>query len=343
MEELRRSSDRFLISEPSQVGEARRYALAAAAELRFSSTQQGRVGIVATELASNLAKHSHGGELIVQEIKAGEARGLELLALDSGPGFSDLGKVMSDGYSTAGSPGTGLGAVRRLSQTFDVFSGADFGSVFAARVWAQENGHAIRRFEYGVVSVPRPGENANGDFWWVDEPDAGRQMLMVADGLGHGEFAARAAEAAVQAFRTSREKEPEAIIASAHGALRSTRGAAMAVALIDAGQQRVEYAGIGNIVAGIVSASGIRRMVSYDGTVGHAVRKIQKFTYPWPADALLIMHSDGLSANWNLERYPGLLVRHPSVIAAVLYRDHRRKNDDATVLVVREQGLAKSK
>ena len=329
-------SYRTLVSEPNQAGAARRSALAAASELGFADTQLGRVGIVATELASNLAKHSHGGELLVQQIKSGDLRGLELVAIDSGPGFGDLGKVMSDGYSTAGSMGTGLGAVKRLSQMFDAFSLPGQGSVFAARLWADERGPDNPGFDYGVLSAPHPRETTSGDSWWVEKPDAGRQTLMLADGLGHGEFASQAAQAAVEVFRKSRGKEPESIIQDADGALRSTRGAAMAVAVVDAAQQRIDYVGIGNLVAGIVSADGIHRLVSHNGTVGLGVRKIQKFTYPWPKDALLIMHSDGLSANWNLERYPGLMVRHPSVIAGVLYRDCKRQNDDATVLVLRE-------
>ena len=331
-------SYRTSISEPSQAGAARRSALAAAAELGFTSTQQGRVGIVATELASNLAKHAHGGEFLVQEIEFSGLRGLELLALDSGPGFSDLGKVMSDGYSTAGSPGTGLGAVKRLSRTFDAFSLPGQGTVFVARLWAQETRPPGPRFDYGVISVPHPRETVTGDSWWVEEPDGGRQTLMLADGLGHGEFASQAAQAAVDVFRKSRGKEPEDILQDADGALRSTRGAAMAVAVVDAAQQRIDYVGVGNIAAGIVSEGGIHRLVSHNGTVGAGIRKVQRFTYPWPKEALLIMHSDGLSAHWNLERYPGLLARHPSVVAGVLYRDCKRQNDDATVLVMRDAG-----
>jgi serine phosphatase RsbU (regulator of sigma subunit) len=242
---------------------------------------------------------------------------------------------MSDGYSTAGSMGTGLGAVKRLSQMFDAFSLPGQGSVFTARLWAEER-RPDSRFDYGGLSVPHPRETTSGDSWWVEEPDAGRQTLMLADGLGHGEFASQAAQAAVEVFRKSRGKEPENIIRDADGVLRGTRGAAMAVAVVDAAQQRIDYVGVGNIVAGIVSEDGIHRLVSHNGTVGLGIRKIQKFTYSWPRGALLIMHSDGLTANWNLERYPGLMVRHPSVVAGVLYRDCSRHNDDATVLVARE-------
>jgi hypothetical protein len=78
-------------------------------------------------------------------------------------------------------------------------------------------------------------------------------------------------------------------------------------------------------------------MVSYNGTVGHEVRKIQEFTYQWPQQGLLVMHSDGLKTQWRLDRYPGLMHKHPSLIAGVLYRDFNRGRDDVTVLVAREE------
>lgn len=333
---MRLSSYRLPIADHSQTGEARRLAINAAADLSFSSTQQGKVGIVGSELATNLAKHSSGGEFLVQEISCGNRTGLELMTIDSGPGIEDVSKVMRDGFSTAGSQGTGLGAVKRLSDRFGIYSQNGSGSVFVAQMWANESPCATTGIDYGVVSVPHPGEDNNGDGWYLDDLGHGRYAVLIADGLGHGQYAFEAANAALEAYQKNRDKEPERIVQYAHGALRSTRGAAMALAVVDAGKELVQYVGIGNIVAGIVSERGIRRMVSHDGTVGHSVRKVQTFTYPWSKDALLIMHSDGLTANWNLDRYPGLLARAPSVIAGVLYRDCRRKNDDATVLVARE-------
>ena len=337
MEALIPQSYRVLVSEPSQIGEARRYATDMAGELGFTSTQQGRVGIVATELASNLVKFAQGGEFIAQEVRAGGLRGLDLVALDTGPGFSDAARIMRDGYSTTGTPGTGLGAVMRLSSEFDLFSTPKLGSVFVSRIWAHD---APRRqsskLDPGVVSVPHPGEKISGDSWWLEERGSGQYAVLMVDGLGHGGFAAEAAAAAVESFRQNGSQAPEAVIERMHGALRATRGAALAVALVDTAKGRVDYAGVGNITGAVISDSGIRRMVSHDGTVGHTVHRVQKFTYPWPHGALLVMHSDGLTANWNLDPYPGLLARHPSVIAAVWYRAYRRKNDDATVLVARE-------
>jgi hypothetical protein len=77
-------------------------------------------------------------------------------------------------------------------------------------------------------------------------------------------------------------------------------------------------------------------LVSHHGTLGAAQPlRAQQFTYECPAGALLIMHSDGLAARWNLSDYPGLQQRHPAVVAGVLYRDKVRVRDDATVLVAR--------
>jgi hypothetical protein len=105
--------------------------------------------------------------------------------------------------------------------------------------------------------------------------------------------------------------------------------------LPDAGLAR--FSGIGNIGATIVAPDAVRRhLVSHTGTVGHTVRKVDEFSYPWPKGALLIEHTDGLGTHWDLEHYPGLAQRSPSLISAVLYRDFTRKRDDVVVLAVRE-------
>jgi hypothetical protein len=76
--------------------------------------------------------------------------------------------------------------------------------------------------------------------------------------------------------------------------------------------------------------------VSLNGSAGHeGRRRIQEFTYPWPDDALLIAHSDGLITRWRLDVYPGLEQRHPGIIAGMLYRDARRERDDVTVVAMR--------
>jgi hypothetical protein len=105
-------------------------------------------------------------------------------------------------------------------------------------------------------------------------------------------------------------------------------------------QRLVRYAGVGNISGRIVSGEGVRSMVSHNGTVGVEARKIREFTYPWPDDGILILHSDGLGTHWNLEDYPGLRARRTALIGGVLFRDHNRIQDDSTVVVAKEARIS---
>src|SRR4051794_24710081 len=93
-----------------QAGEARRRAATMASSLRLDETTAGRLALVVTECANNLWKHAHGGEILLNPLGL-EDPGVEVLALDKGPGMSDPARCFQDGYSTAGSPGTGLGAI----------------------------------------------------------------------------------------------------------------------------------------------------------------------------------------------------------------------------------------
>jgi hypothetical protein len=129
-----------------------------------------------------------------------------------------------------------------------------------------------------------------------------------------------------------------ALMEQIHSALRPTRGAAAAVAVLNAAMGVCTYCGVGNISATLHAGGKARSMVSHNGILGHQVRKMVEFTYPLQDHALCILHSDGLSARWSLERYPGLASRHPALVAAVLYRDFRRVRDDATVLALRHAG-----
>jgi hypothetical protein len=171
---------------------------------------------------------------------------------------------------------------------------------------------------------------------WVSRTSSGRCRLMIADGLGHGQFACEAANRAVDAVTHHCSPELPVLMESVHLKLRATRGAAVAVADIDISAGTVSFVGVGNVAGSIVNGEAPRRqMVSMNGIVGHEMRKVQQYQYPFHPGSLLILHSDGVSTHWALEKYRGLIVRDPSVIAGVLLRDFRRTRDDATVVVVR--------
>ena len=329
------------VLDASQVGGARRAAVALAERLGFDETAAGRVAIVATELAGNLARHAVDGTLLVRAVDGGTT-GVELVAVDRGPGLADVARSLTDGVSTGATPGTGLGAARRQSDEFDIHSAPGEGTVLLARLWrSRQRPDAV--LDIGVVCLAVAPEAEPGDGWAV-APGPARSALLVVDGLGHGPSAAAAAQAAVEAFRRAPNRTPIELVEALHPALRRTRGAAAAVLELDREQRVVRYAGVGNIAASITSAgeSGLvsRSLVSMPGTLGHSVRKFHDFEYPWPSGATVVMHSDGLSASWRLDASPGLASRHPAVIAGVLHRDHARGTDDETVLVVRERAAA---
>jgi anti-sigma regulatory factor (Ser/Thr protein kinase) len=325
------------IDDVSAVGHARRVAQEIAALQQMELGQQAKLAIVVTEAATNLAKHADGGELLLAPADGG----VEVIAIDTGPGMLDIARAFRDGYSTAGSPGGGLGAIARQATRYDVYSLPDRGTILYAQVApAALSGRASPRFEVGAVCLPHPDEQVCGDAWaFVEHDQAAR--LIVADGLGHGTGAQTASLAAIAAFRAASDQPPEEILRRVHDALRATRGAAASVAsIVSVGAAEVSYAGVGNVTGAVLSDGSVKNLISHDGTLGHTAQRIRAHTHPLPAVWTLVMASDGLLTQWRLDTYPGILAHHPSVIAAVLYRDFRRQRDDITVVVVKPAGGA---
>ncbi len=322
------------VTDASGISAARRRAAELARGAGFGETEAGRVAIVVTEAATNLVKHGAGGEILLQAVSTASVAGLEMLALDRGHGIPNVSEALRDGYSTAGSPGTGLGAMTRQADVCDIYSVFGKGTAVLAQVWAAPVGpNGGERIRVGTACAPGFGEDVSGDGWLVRR----RQdcvTILVVDGLGHGPVAADARREAVRIFRGSAAPGPAQLVAAIHAGLRGTRGAAVAVTEIDPDRGRLRFSGLGNIGA-VVLADGddARHLVSYNGTAGHAARKIDEFTYPWPANAVLVQHTDGLTSHWTLEAYPGLTARHPSLVAGVLYRDFKRGRDDVAVVV----------
>lgn len=325
------------VTESSQVGDVRRRAATLSQGLGFGEIAAGRVAIAATELATNLVKYASSGEMLIGTFEDESGSGVEIVALDRGPGFANIKQSFRDGYSTGGSPGTGLGAVRRQAQTFDIVSWLGRGSAILARFTgevAREPTGELAAVQIGAVAVPLQGEVVCGDSYAVRLRKTGWTVL-VADGLGHGPMAAQASGEAVRIFSKKGDEAPHEILASVHAGLRHTRGGAVSVARYDADRDVVAFAGIGNVAGAIITGSEIKRTISLAGTAGHVARRIQSFDYPFEPGSALAMYSDGIATSWDLSAYPGLTEAHPTLIAAVIYRDFGRGRDDATVVVAR--------
>jgi anti-sigma regulatory factor (Ser/Thr protein kinase) len=337
------TSVRIPVDDLSRVGEARRAADAIARSCGLDEQARGTLGIVVTEAATNLARHAREGVMLLRDTTDTGPIGVEMLAVDRGPGMQDVDRAFADGFSTGGTPGEGLGAIERQANELDVYTVPGQGTVVVARVYATgDDGHMPRLLDTGVVCVPIDGETACGDGWSVRQ-DAEHASVLLVDGLGHGPNAAEAADTAAAVFGASADRTPKETVALIHEALRATRGAAVAVAEIRRGAEgaSVRVCGVGNTVSAIIGANGSRALPSMNGTAGLNVPAMQEFTQTWNQSDLLVMHTDGITTRWRLDAYPGLRTRDPALVAGVLHRDFSRGRDDATVLALRLHGEAR--
>ena len=328
--ELLAQSFEFAVNDASHVGEARRFANTLAEAIGLDENTRGRLGIVVTELATNLYKHAKSGRLVIRALREG---GVEILSVDKGPGIANVALSLQDGYSTGGTPGTGLGAIRRQSDDFDIFSSQGRGTVIRTQVGAKRRRPTEAGFEVGAICIALEGETVCGDGWSSRE-DADHLSLLVADGLGHGHLAHKAALEAIETFQQSSNESADLMIKRVHGRLKGTRGAAVFALNVENG--KVAFSGLGNIRATVVAQEKVQTLISQNGTAGLQMRTAQELSAGWKKGDLLVVHSDGVSSRWNLDDYPGLRNRHPSVVAAVLHRDFSRGSDDATVIVGRQ-------
>jgi anti-sigma regulatory factor (Ser/Thr protein kinase) len=324
------------IEDISQVGHARRTVQRLAEQAGFDEADCGRVALVVTELASNILKHAQSGELHVRALPgdaSGDASrsapGVEIIAIDRGKGF-DVQNCMADGFSTRGTQGIGLGAVLRQAQVFDVHSDAR-GSVLLARFFPRKA--TVKDLRMGITQHSLHDDPACGDVWEVAVK--GQQMaIMMIDGLGHGPEAEAAGMAGARAFIRTPFADPGVLLEDLHVDMQGSRGGAAALVRFDGATGKLRFIGIGNIGATLIGDEKTRGIPSHPGIVGLQYRKIPPMDYDDCTGQLLIMFSDGLQSRWNLRDYPGLVYRHPAIIAAVLHRDYCRGRDDVTVLVM---------
>jgi anti-sigma regulatory factor (Ser/Thr protein kinase) len=336
------------IKEAAQVGAARRVINGFASRIGFDENQLAELDIVVQEIGTNAVAYTTGGWLHFAT-PINSAAGIELFYWDTGPGIYNLDRAVRDGVSTGGSLGAGLGAIRRLMDEFDVYSTVratgrlslsaqrrtTHGTAMLARKWLNaepEQLAAARRL--GVWSRPRPNETDNGDAYFIG-PRGARTLYAVIDGLGHGSGAKAASDVALDALSEWRGEPLDQVLRVAHDALRATRGAVMSLALIDRAERSFQFAGVGNVAVRVFNAPERITAISTNGTLGARLGQIRVWTHAWAEGATCVMASDGISAAWEMDAYPGLLAHSPQLLAGILMRDYSRESDDATVLVIK--------
>lgn len=318
------------------VVEARRKAKSAAARIGFDPLACEEIALAISELAGNLVKHAHGGKLVLTPLVKGEEKGLQIESLDNGPGIVNVELAMADGFSTTGSLGVGLGAVNRLMDEFDIASPRGGGVQIVCRKWARHYSPSLRAcpLAFGAATRPHLYNDLNGDAFvihsWAESALAG-----IIDGLGHGQYAHRAAQAARQYVETHYDRPLDEIFRGVGRACRATRGVVMALARFDWAQNRLTFASVGNIETRVFSRSGSFHCIVRRGIIGVSAPNPVVTEHAWAPDDWMVMHSDGLSTHWTADAIPGITAKPANVIAYELLRLLAKPEDDATVLVVR--------
>jgi anti-sigma regulatory factor (Ser/Thr protein kinase) len=317
------------VEDVSAVASCRSAAAAMAGKLRFSAVRADHLALAVTEAASNLHKHAREGSLLLRISNDSATPRIELITIDSGPGLRDVRTAMRDGHSTAGTLGIGLGAIRRLADSCDLYSVPGHGTALVARFWATP---AKLACDFAGLIRPIASEIDSGDAFAAVR--AGPTVTgVLCDGLGHGPLAAAASREAIAAILEDPAPEPAALIRRAHQRLSRTRGGAIGIVQVTG--QTARFAGLGNVAAWILADGSRTGMLSVPGIAGHKARTIRQFEYPVPGDAAIVLHSDGLSSRWDIGALPGLEGNDPLVIAAALLAEAGIHRDDAGVLVLK--------
>ncbi|MBI2809375.1 MAG: SpoIIE family protein phosphatase [Candidatus Melainabacteria bacterium] len=318
------------VRESSQLGEARRSVVKIASDLGFSEANKARLALVCTELGTNLLKHTgNGGQMIVQGLTNENDVGVEIFAVDMGKGM-DVKKALTDGYSSTGTMGTGLGAVKRNSEKFDIYSAPGLGSVVQSQIWNAKKLNCDYQGQAGFT-VPLAGELMSGDKWSIIKFENTTNCLLI-DGLGHGFEACEAATLAVKRFKENLGKPPSVVMKAIHTSLRGGRGAVGALAQIDHEHGKIYFCGLGNISAIVKRETDRKYLTSLNGTLGYEARKFMECVEQWTSDSVLIMHSDGLSTK-TFEDLHSVHEQAPPIIAAWLYQKYSKGTDDSSILV----------
>ena len=307
-----------------------------AASLGFPTLHCDEIGLAVTELASNLIRHAPGGTIKLGQVRTGERAGIEIQSVDNGPGISDVDRAITDGYSTAGGLGLGLGTVNRLMDELEISSGAKGGLHIVCRRWVRgrPSGAVLGGLDFGAATRSCRQLPENGDTFIFKQWER-NALAGVIDGLGHGPLAQRASQAARQYIEQHFDQSLANLFLGVDRACRATRGVVMALARFDLARQTLTVASVGNIEVRLVGSPEKFNLVVRRGIVGLNAPKPVPSEHPWTSTCLLIMHSDGIRTHWNWSQFNDVMREAPNAIARRLLSELGKMDDDATVIVAR--------
>jgi len=308
----------------------------AATEAGMNPVRIAELDLIVAEMTSNLFKYSNDGELLMGVFPNGGSPYIELISIDNGPGIVNPARMMQDGISTTNTLGHGLGSMKRLSDTFELYSQIGWGTIVLSRVYSDpEKAKVKNNMIMRPIIVYKPGEKTSGDGFVYKKTDKYIKM-MLADGLGHGPEANKAINEAAAAFKVFPEYSPTETLRFIHTAIKKTRGAVINILGYDFGRKMWTSAGIGNIAARMFGPVSFKNHMSYNGIVGHNIpTTMSDQEYPVEEFNQAMLCSDGIKTRIDLARYPMMHKYDLTILAAAIYKDHARRNDDMSVVIAK--------
>jgi anti-sigma regulatory factor (Ser/Thr protein kinase) len=306
---------------------------------KFTEMRVGEIDIIVSEICSNLVKHAGGGDVLYRIDNLDDGQTIfEILAIDNGPGIADVSRVMKDGVSSTMTLGHGLGAIDRLSDVFQIYSQPAWGTVLYSKVSSVKPGYVKKEsmdLDVRVLNVPKPRETACGDGYRIRRTKTDTRVFF-GDGLGHGPHAEEAVKQAGDFFFGTEDNDPVSILREMHEKVRKTRGLVGTVAILDRQKTEWRVCGIGNILTRLYHGISYKNYMSYNGTIGLNIpNSLSNSVFPAERNQQLFMTSDGIRTRWDLTKFPSILKYDNMILAAAVYKDFNRANDDSSLLVAK--------
>ena len=303
----------------------------------FTEQRTGEIDIVVSEMVSNLIKYATRGELLYRLSKQENEYLFEVICIDNGVGIKDINHSMKDGISSKSTLGHGIGYIQRLSNFSQIYSQPDWGTIVYSQFMASLELNKITQNNTLVrcINVSMPGEKVSGDGAAIRQV-GDKTLVLLGDGLGHGEFAKEAMDKATEIFQQTNYSEPSDIIRELHTNVKKTRGLVATIGILDHKTKQWQISGIGNIAVRLQRGLEYKNYSSYNGIIGLNIPgRIENNRYEMEKFQQLILCSDGIKTRWDLVHYPSILKYDPMLLAAAIYKDHGRRTDDMTILIVK--------
>lgn len=335
-----------LLLEQAISGESSVYLLrsrlrAVSRRMDFPDSKREHMELVCNEIVTNQNKYADGRGLVQLWEQTGPIPEIHIFALDRGPGIANLPAALSDGFTSGGTLGKGLGTIQRVSDQCDFYTLPD--GVSPASPWhglavwacfrAAKSEQPRRTYQSGVYLRAYHDSVHNGDHTCIDSEESQRIRWIHLDGLGHGEEAAQTVRDTCHAWDS--ELSTAESLTRLSKLLQGSRGAVAISCSVDFDSGSGEVSGVGDMSAWLIGNSSRRSLNFAPGILGHSHRHFESIRFEMPRHGLLLTASDGIRKSWEIGTFPGLWRTHPQLIAFFLGEVIGRNNDDRSIIALR--------